>query len=250
MKKLVSVLIVLAVISAVFALPPYAASDKYLGADAHGKRGGTLVLGTLSGPKTLNDIVAQETSSTQIIARFMATMVERDNHGLWYPALAENWKIEVTPEGRMILYWYLRKGVKWSDGQPFTADDVVYTINNIYFNKDIPNDFQNLFPEDNWPKAYKVDDYTVKVEFNRPYRLAWRYIGGTYIWPKHVIEKYLAEGKEFKEIWGVDSINNHEIVGLGPFIPVEYKEAEYVRLVRNPYYWKKDADGVLRSPLW
>ncbi len=243
MRKLLVVAIALALAISLIALPPYAASDKYLGANAKGEKGGTLVLGTLNGPKTLNDIVAQETSSTQIINRFMASMVERDNHGLWYPALATNWKIEITPEGKMVLYWYLRKGVKWSDGQPFTADDVVYTINNIYFNKNIPNDFQDLFPADNWPKAYKIDDYTVKVEFNYPYRLAWRYVGGTPIWPKHVIEKYLKEGKKFKEIWGVDAINNHEIVGLGPFIPVEYKEAEYVKLVRNPYYWKKDADG-------
>ncbi len=244
MRKFWLILSVLVLTGLVLALPPYAASDKYLGAEATGKRGGTLILGTLSGPKTMNDVVAQETSSTQIIYRFMSSMVERDNHGLWYPALAENWKIEKTKEGKMVLTWYLRKGVKWSDGQPFTADDVVYTINDIYFNPDIPNDFQNLFPADNWPKASKIDDYTVKVEFNYPYRLAWRYIGVTPIWPKHVVEKYLSEGKKFKEIWTVDAINNGEIVGLGPFIPVEYKEAQYVKLVRNPYYWKKDKNGV------
>ena len=244
MRRALAVILVAAFAIMAVAVPPYAASDKYLGANATGKRGGKLVLGTLSGPRTMNDVVAQETSSTAIIARFMGTMVERDNHGLWYPALAVNWKVEQTPDGKMVLTWYLRKGVKWSDGQPFTADDVVYTINNIYFNKDIPNDFQNLFPSDNWPKAYKVDDYTVKVVFNYVYRLAWRYIGGMYIWPKHVVEKYLKEGKKFKEIWDVDAINKGEIVGLGPFIPVEYVPAQYVRLVRNPYYWKKDKNGV------
>ncbi len=243
MRKVLLMVVVMAFVVMTLAVPPYAASDKYLGADATGKRGGKLVLGTLSGPRTMNDVVAQETSSTQIIGMFMGTMVERDNHGLWYPALAENWEVEQTPDGKMIVTWYLRKGVKWSDGHPFTADDVVYTINNIYFNKDIPNDFQNLFPADNWPKAYKVDDYTVKVVFNYVYRLAWRYMGVMYIWPKHVIEKYLAEGKEFKEIWDVDAINRGEIVGLGAFIPVEYVPDQYVRLVRNPYYWKKDKDG-------
>ena len=223
-------------------LSPFAYSEKYLGADATGKKGGYLIVPTLSGPRTCNDIVAQETSSTDVIGRFAGSLIEMDNYARIYPALAEKWEIEVKDDGSMVITWHLRKGVKWSDGTPFTADDVVFTINDVYFNPDIPNDMQDLFG-DNWPKAEKIDDYTVKTSFKEVYRLAVRYLGGLVLWPKHIAEPYVKE-KKFKELWGVDAINKHEIVGLGPYIPVEYVPDQYVKFERNPYYWKKDKNGV------
>lgn len=242
MKRLsVLVFLVVATFTLMAALSPFAQFETYIGADVTGKHGGFLIVPTLSGPRTCNDVVAQETSSTDVIARFMASMIEMDNYARIHPALAERWELKQNPDGSMEITWYLRKGIKWSDGHPFTADDVVFTINDIYFNPDIPNDMQDLFG-DNWPKAVKIDDYTLKTVQKEPYRLAVRYIGGIPIFPKHLAEKYVKEGR-FKEFWTVDAINKKEIVGLGPFIPVEYVPDQYVKFVRNPYYWKYDKEG-------
>jgi len=133
-----------------------------------------------------------------------------------------------------------RKGVKWSDGQPFDADDVVFTINDIYTNPDIPSSFKDILESTNGylPKATKINDYTVRVYYAEPFRLAFRYVGGMYIFPKHIAESWV-KNKKFAEFWTVDSINKKEIVGLGPFIPVEYVPDQYVRFTANPNYWKR-----------
>ncbi len=241
-KSFLTVLAIIAVIGTVF--------GNYIGSNATGKKGGTLIIPTLTGPRTMNYTVAKETSSTDIIALFMGyggTLIER--HGVdkeFYPALAERWDgPRLTKDRGMEIIWYLRKDVKWSDGKPFTADDVVYSLNEIYNNPDIPSSYKDVIKSTNGhlPKATKINDYTVRMYYPEPFRLAFRYLGGMYIFPKHVAEKWVKE-KKFAEFWTVDSINKKELVGLGPFIPVEYVPDQYVKAVANPYYWKKDKNGV------
>ncbi|HOK87366.1 MAG TPA: ABC transporter substrate-binding protein [Fervidobacterium sp.] len=221
----------------------------YIGEDATGKKGGTLTVGTLSGPRTLNDTVSKETSSSDVISMFMGyggTLIEMDENGNFYPALAEKWDgPRLTKDGGMEIIWYLRKGVKWSDGKPFTADDVVFTLNDVYVNPDIVSSFKDILRSTNdyLPKATKINDYTVRMYYPEPFRLALRYLGGMYIFPKHVAESWV-KNKKFAEFWTVDSINKKEIVALGPFIPVEYVPDQYVRFTANPNYWKKDKSGT------
>ncbi|OOC42127.1 ABC transporter substrate-binding protein [Thermosipho sp. 1074] len=243
MKKLAVFLVVLAVVFS------FAAQLPYIGADANGKPGGQFVLGTLSGPKTVNDVTAKETSSTDVIEMFMSyggTLIER--HGVdmkFYPAIAESWEgPRLTADGGMEVIWHIRKGVKFSDGQPLTADDIVFTLNEIYTNPDIPSSMQDVLKSTHGylPKAEKIDDYTVRMYYPEPFRLAFRYLGGMYIFPKHIAEEYVKNGN-FQEFWTVDSINKGEVVGLGPYIPVEYVPDQYIKFVKNPYYWKKDANG-------
>jgi len=222
----------------------------FIGYDATGKKGGTLVIPTLSGPRTCNDTVSKETSSSDVISMFMSwggTLIERSAiDGKFYPALAEKWDgPRLTKDGGMEIIWYLRKGVKWSDGDPFDADDVVFTLNEIYTNPDIASSFKDVIKSTNGylPKATKIDQYTVRMYYPEPFRLALRYLGGMYIFPKHKAESWV-KNKKFAEFWTVDSINKKELVGLGPFIPVEYVPDQYVRFVANPNYWKKTKDGV------
>lgn len=242
MRRLLSLVVVSLLVAFVFA--------SYIGSDATGKKGGTLIIPTLSGPRTVNDTVSKETSSSDVIALFMSwggTMIER--HGVtgeFRPSLAERWDgPRLTRDGGMEIIWYLRRGVRWSDGRPFTADDVVFTLNEIYTNPDIPSSFKDVIRSTNnhLPKATKINDFTVRMYYPEPFRLAFRYLGGMYIFPKHIAERWVRE-KKFAEFWTVDSINKKEIVGLGPFIPVEYVPDQFVRFVANPNYWKKDKNGV------
>lgn len=249
MRKVLAVFMLLAVV-AIFAAEKYVWFDEktpYLGSDAKGKYGGRIVVASLAGPRTMNYTVAKETSSTDIIALFMGyggTLVELDNYARLHPAIAKRCEVELTDEGKMIITFWLREGIKWSDGQPFTADDFVFTVNDVYANPKIPSSTQDVIKDSQGrlPKAEKVDNYTVRIIYEEPFRLAVRYIGGLYIWPKHIAEQWVKDGT-FQQKWTVEAINNKELVGLGPFIPVEYVPDQYVRSVRNPNYWKKDSNG-------
>ena len=156
-----------------------------------GKPGGKLILGTEVGPKTLNPLVAQETSSTAITGLMHAGLVETNPvTGEVEPALAKSWEISAD---KKVITFHLRKGLKWSDGEPFTADDVVFTFNDLVFNPDVNTDYRYILEVKGQPiKVEKVDDYTVKVILPEPFRPILRAIGGE-ILPKHKLAKYVAK---------------------------------------------------------
>ena len=83
------------------------------------------------------------------------------------PSLARDWK--VSDDGKTTTI-YLRKGAKWSDGKPLTADDFMFWYNDIYLNKNIvPTPFFEFQINGKDGKMTKIDDYTVAFEFPEPY---------------------------------------------------------------------------------
>ena len=85
------------------------------------------------------------------------------------PNLAYKW--EIDQEGRVFIF-YLIPGVRWSDGHPFTADDILFYMEDIVLNKELtPTIPKWLSPTGNPPKVAKIDDYTVRFEFDQPYSL-------------------------------------------------------------------------------
>jgi peptide/nickel transport system substrate-binding protein len=93
------------------------------------------------------------------------------------PAVAKS--LELTDGGRTLLV-HLRKGHKWSDGQPFTADDFVFWYQDIYQNKDlVPTPFSQFSINGKQGRLEKVDDTTVALRFEEPYPLLPTIMGGT-----------------------------------------------------------------------
>ena len=83
------------------------------------------------------------------------------------PSLARDWK--VSDDGKTTTI-YLRKGAKWSDGKPFTANDFMFWYEDIYLNKNIvPTPFFEFQIDGKDGKMRKIDDYTVAFEFPEPY---------------------------------------------------------------------------------
>ena len=83
------------------------------------------------------------------------------------PSLARDWK--VSDDGKTTTI-YLRKGAKWSDGKPLTADDFMFWYDDIYLNKNIvPTPFFEFQIDGKDGKMRKIDDYTVAFEFPEPY---------------------------------------------------------------------------------
>jgi ABC-type transport system substrate-binding protein len=135
-----------------------------------GVPGGKLVFGSISGPKTLNPVVAQETSSTDVTGLMHAGLIEtRWEDYSPAPGLAVAW--EISDDKREIIL-HLRRGVRWSDGTCcFTADDVLFTYNDLHLNPEVNSAGRDLLYVEGKPLEFvKIDDETVKVIMPKPFR--------------------------------------------------------------------------------
>lgn len=204
-----------------------------------GQRGGTLTISTISDPKSFNFIIAQETSTTNIVGFSFEGLTTTDGVTTEVkPHLAESW--EVAPDKKTWTF-HLRKDVTWFDGKPFTADDVEFTFNRLFYNPDIATSYRDVLTVEGKPfKVEKVDPYTVRITTPVPFAPFLRQIGVA-IAPKHILEKAVNE-KKVAETWGINTPPG-QIIGTGPFRIKEYLSSQKVVLERNPTYWKKDQDG-------
>jgi peptide/nickel transport system substrate-binding protein len=169
----------------------------------------------------------------------------------WEPHLAsEVPQRSEDPEGRVWIV-KLRKDVQWHDGVPFTADDVVFSFNEIVLNESIPSPSRpalQMMVKDESGRMVKrnvlvekVDDFTVRFTLPQRYALYHQLINGTYIFPKHILKARVDDGT-FASTWNV-ATPPAQIVGTGPFMPHEYVPGERFIHKRNPNYWKKDEAG-------
>ncbi len=206
----------------------------------NGVYGGRFVATLRSDPKTWNIMVANETSTSDITNNrlFQALTgfnnVTQENE----PALAKSW--ERSDDG---LTWtfHLRRGLRWSDGVPLTADDVVFTAEVLY-DEDIHTSTADLCSVDGEPFRFeKVDDTTVKVHLPEPYGPFLTVLGSVYILPRHKLEAAYREGT-FESAYGL-STPVSEIVTSGPWRVAEYEPQQKVVLAPNPYFYKYDEAG-------
>ena len=202
-----------------------------------GHYGGNLTIGGRAEPKTLNPVIATDAVSREVVGRMMADLIEINRASQQTePALAKSWK--TSPDGRVFTL-QLRKGIRFSDGHPFDADDVVFSFA-VYMDENVDSPQRDLLIIDGKPLTVtKVDQYTVRFTLPRPYAAAERLFDGLAMLPKHLLEKSYREGK-FVQAWSLNTAAS-EIAGLGPFRLKQYVPGERVVLERNPYYWKVDS---------
>jgi peptide/nickel transport system substrate-binding protein len=205
-----------------------------------GRSGGTLITGEISDPRTFNFIVAQETSSTAPLARVFDPFVQTNFDTTEVePGLAESWT--TSADGRTWTF-RLRKGVRFHDGVELTADDVVFNME-AAFTPGVQTSRRDTLTIAGKPMKWrKLDTYTVEFQTAEPFGAFLRTMT-IYIVPKHKLETALrAGGAEFNKTWGVNT-SPREIVGTGPFIVQSYTPGERIVFLRNPKYWKVDAQG-------
>ncbi len=192
-----------------------------------------------SDPKTLNPAVAMETSSTAVFGDVFSGLTKLNIKTMKpEPDLAENWEVS---GGGKVWTFHLRKGVRWNDGEPLTADDVVFTYRDVYLNDKVPTSMRDMLViEGKKPMVEKVDDYTVRFILPKPFAPFLSVVGAE-ILPKHKLEKYVKEGN-FASAWNVNTPPK-EIVGTGPYRITEYIKGQRVLYERNPYYYEKDERG-------
>ena len=204
-----------------------------------GKRGGRIVFALRGEPKTLNPLIAADTRSREVIGIMQADLVHINRATqLTEPALAKSWKI--SPDGLQYTV-VLRHGLKFSDGQPLDADDVLFTFR-VYLDENVHTPQRDLLIISGKPiTVRKLDARTVVFQLPKTYGVGERLFDGLAILPRHLLEKPYQEGK-LSQIGTLATAAN-QWAGLGPFRLKEYVAGQRLVLERNPYYWKTDVKG-------
>ena len=194
-----------------------------------------------------------------------------------FPNIAESWSVS---DDLLSFEFTVRKGLKWSDGEPVTMDDVRFAVEDCIFNEEITPVIGSAYRAGGKPGAEPmtfevVDDYTFKVGFTAPYGRFVRNMGVGALWgaymemmkPFHYLQAYHAgytaaadmaaalddEGltaEEWPRLFAAKDIPWYNIeyaraVGfpnLGPWLRQE-SASELIVVDRNPYHYKVDADG-------
>lgn len=230
--------VALPVVAASAAQPLQKGEDIQVEPGLTGNYGGTLVVGQRSEPKTLNPVLAADAPSREVIGRINADLIHINRYTQkTEPALASSWKM--SSDGRTFTL-KLRRGLRFSDGQPFDADDVVFTFQ-VYLDEKVHSTQRDLLVIGGRPMTVtKVDAHTVRFELPQPYAAAERIFDSLAILPRHLLQSAYEQGK-FAEVWNLNTPPS-QIAGLGPFRVKQYVAGQRIVLERNPYYWKADSN--------
>ncbi len=183
------------------------------------------------------------------------------------PNLASKW--EVSADGKAFTF-HLVKGVRWSDGESFTADDILFYFEDMVFNKELtPAVPKWLAPAGVPPKVTKVDEYTIRFEFDRPYGLFLQQLACPHgmdlvSYPKHYLKKFHKKYAKPEELEAMmkekkasswvkffhdvsasrDAVfTDKNMPSIFAWITTEPAPAKRFVMQRNPYYWKVDPNG-------
>ena len=199
-----------------------------------GKFGGELKASTIGeGPKTFNPFNSKDNISSLLSEVMYDGLLSTDAEtGEPIPKLAKSF--EIIGNDYII---HLRKGAKWSDGKEITADDVVFTWQNIIF-----DGFGNTSTRDSLvidgklPSVEKIDKYTVKFSTIKPFAPFIRMLS-TPIAPKHIFAPAVKKGKDYFYTFLSTNTDPKTFVTSGAFKLKEYVPAQRVVFERNPNYY-------------
>lgn len=202
-----------------------------------GNFGGELIASTIGeGPKTFNPFNSKDnTSSTMAGVMFDGLLTTNPVTGQPAPKLAKSY--EISPDGKTYTI-HLRRGIKWSDGKPITADDVVFTWRDIIFaGLGDTSTRDSLVIDEKLPTVRKIDDYTVEFTTPKPYAPFIRMLS-TSIAPKHYFLSAVKGGAETFDRFLGTTTPPKDIVVSGAFKLKEYVPAQRVVFERNPNYYE------------
>jgi len=208
-----------------------------------GQPGGRIVVALRAQPKTLNPVTVLDAPTREITQRMHADLISINRiTQATESALAKSWT--VSKDG-LHYTLKLRQGLRFSDGHPCDASDVVFSFQ-VYQDEKTASPQRDLLMVDDKPIAVRqLDADTVVFDLAKPYAAAERLFDNVAILPRHLLEKEWREGK-MAQAWTL-GVTPEAIAGLGPFCLKEFKPGEKLVLRRNPYYWKVDQKG-LRLP--
>lgn len=204
-----------------------------------GHPGGRLRIAMTEEPRTFNPVTAISNPSLEVMEILHGDLVHF--HPRLFevePALAES--LDISADGSTYRF-VLRRDIRFSDGEPFDADDVIFTIE-VLLDPEVESIQRDGLLIDGEPVTVrKIDTHT--VEATLPTAIA----DGAHIFdllpilPEHRLAAPYAEGR-IGEVWGIGT-DPGELAGLGPFRVRSHEPGQRLVLERNPHYWKRDAEG-------
>ncbi len=184
--------------------------------------GDTLIVGSIGEPSILIPMLAGDSASHDIGGLVFNGLVKYDTDLSIIGDLAESW--DITPDG-LIITFYLRKGVRWTDGVEFTAEDVIFGYETIIDEK-TPTAYKEDFLQ--VKRAEVLDKYTFRVTYEKPFAPALSSWGNLPVLPKHLLE-------------GKDIMKNpltRKPVGMGPYKLMEWIPGQKLILASNHDYFE------------
>jgi peptide/nickel transport system substrate-binding protein len=179
------------------------------------------------------------------------------------PSLLESW--EYLDDNKKIVF-YMREGLKWSDGQPFTADDIMFWYEDVLLNETITPTVSGYYKRGGEVGVVeKIDEYTFSFTFAEPYPLfttflgSWGGLRGGQIMPKHYLSQFhpdytdqekidAAMDKEGYQDWAdffghQNDRNNPDKPSLHVWVPTNWDSEPIQVYERNPYQFRVDTAG-------
>ena len=218
---------------------PFPIPQDALRVNVSGKHGGILVSAILAEVKSFNTLLFNDDTG-QMLNQLMnpglttLNLITQEPE----PALAKSWE---KSDDSLTWTFHLRQGLKWSDGQPFNADDVIFTMQ-VVNDPNMKSSAQDglLGGKIAWTK---LNDYTVQAKLPEFLISFLRTLDGPTVpmIPKHKWESVYKTGK-FKEAMQV-SMHPKDYVTLGAFTLKSYNPGQNFTIRRNPHYWKADNTG-------
>lgn len=194
-------------------------------AEANAKDGGVLNLVSQPEPPSLSHAVVTHVSTQYVSGKILQGLLTFNTQLEPQPVLARHWSI--SPD-HLTYTFDLQEGVRWHDGQPFTADDVVFSFKEFYPQTDKRQG--DIFAE-YVASIEKTGPLQVVFHLKKPFAPLLSSLGSGL---RPIVPKHLYEGTDYR-----NNPYNLKPVGTGPFVFKEWKRGTYIRLVKNPDYWIK-----------
>ncbi|MHB8772577.1 MAG: peptide-binding protein [Syntrophales bacterium] len=183
--------------------------------------GDIIVEGSIGDAANLIPLLASDSTSHGVAAMIFNGLVKYDKDIEVAGDLAESW--EVSPDG-LVITFRLRRGVRWHDGRPFTAQDVLYTYQ-VTVDPQTPTAYAGDFLK--VKKAEALDDHTFRVTYAKPFAPALM------SWSVGILPKHLLAGQDITA-----SPLGRRPIGTGPYRFKEWVTGQKIVLVANPDYFE------------
>ena len=211
--------------------------------DELGRYGGRFVVGATASAKTFNPLMANETSSSDVLNQMFVSLTDIDYRTQEdIPMIAKSWGF--SDGGRTVTY-HLRRGAKFSDGHPLTSDDVKFCFDVVMDPTIHPSMQDGLTMEvggKQLPYTFSApDSYTFVATAPGPDALILPHVANVRIFPKHVLEPAWKAGR-FASSY-TTATPPESLVTSGPWRLKEHLENQQTVLTRNPYWFGVDAKG-------
>jgi peptide/nickel transport system substrate-binding protein len=183
--------------------------------------GDIMVEGSIGDASNLIPLLSADSTSHQIAGMIYNGLVKYDKDVKIIGDLAESW--DISPDGLLITF-HLRKGVRWHDGQPFTAHDVLYTYQ-VTVDPKTPTAYAGDFLK--VKKAEVIDDFTFRVAYAKPFAPALM------SWGNAILPRHLLAGKDIST-----SPLSRQPIGTGPYRFKEWVTGQKIVLTANHDYFE------------